>query len=276
MTDEPSSDHPVWEDESSQQPTAGQPQQPAPQQPAPPPEQQPPPRTPAQEPPAQQPPPPPPQPAQQPPPQPAEQQPSAQPAPAQQPPPQAAQAMPDVQPLPPPQPKVPFPLQQGEQVIRLVRRHWWFLWPYTVWLFIVALAPVAVAYWFFDLIGIADDLDLFFWIPALLWIGYWLFRAAFNWYRYQNDIWVVTNQRLIDVFRTNPFNKRVTTADLVNIQDMRVERHGITATVLGYSDLLCSTAGTEGGTFNISGVPNAEELQLLIDKERDRERMRRA
>jgi len=56
---------------------------------------------------------------------------------------------------------------------------------------------------------------------------------------------------------------------------MRVERHGVTATVLGYSDLLCSTAGTEGGTFTINGVPQAEELQLLIDRERDRERMRR-
>jgi hypothetical protein len=182
--------------------------------------------------------------------------------------------VPQVEPLPAPQPKVPFPLQQNEQVIKLARRHWWFLWPYTVWLAIVAIAPVVVLVWFVDLVGI-DDPGWFLWIPVLLWLGYWGIRAIFNWYRYQNDIWVVTNQRLIDVFRTNPFNKRVTTADLVNIQDMRVERRGITATILGYSDLICSTAGTEGGTFVIGGVPHAEELQLMIDRERDRERMRR-
>ena len=189
--------------------------------------------------------------------------------------PQQAQPQPDVQPLPAPQPSVPFPLQQNEHVIQLVRRHWWFLWPFTVWLIIVAFAPVAVLAWASDAIGVLDDLNWFFWIPVLLWIGYWGFRALFNWYRYQNDIWVITNQRLIDVFRSNPFNKRVATADLVNIQDMRVERRGITATILGYSDLICSTAGTEGGTFTIGGVPQAEELQLLIDRERDRERMRR-
>jgi hypothetical protein len=185
------------------------------------------------------------------------------------------QSQPEVQPVPEPQPKVPFPLQQGENVLRVVRRHWWFLWPYTLWLVIVAFAPVAILAALFDAIGILDDLDWFFWIPAVLWVLYWGIRALFNWYRYQNDIWVVTNQRLIDVFRSNPLNKRVSTADLVNIQDMRVERRGVTATVLGYSDLLCSTAGTEGGSFTIGGVQNAEELQLLIDRERDRERMRR-
>jgi len=179
------------------------------------------------------------------------------------------------QPVPERQPNVPFPLQQGEQVLRVVRRHWWFLWPYTLWLVIVAVAPVVVIALLFDAIGILGDLGWFFWVPALLWILYWGFRALFNWYRYQNDLWVVTNQRLIDVFRSNPLNKRVSTADLVNVQDMRVERRGITATILGYSDLLCSTAGTEGGSFTINGVPQAEELQLLIDRERDRERMRR-
>lgn len=190
-------------------------------------------------------------------------------------PPAATEPQPSVQALTGQQPSVPFPLQQNEQVIRLIRRHWWFLWPFTVWLIIVAFAPVAVVAGVFDAIGILDDLGWFFWIPAVVWVAYWGIRALFNWYRYQNDIWVITNQRLIDVLRTNPFNKRVTTADLVNIQDMRVERRGITATILGYSDLICSTAGTEGGSFNISGVPNAEELQLLIDRERDRERMRR-
>jgi hypothetical protein len=170
---------------------------------------------------------------------------------------------------------LPFPLQQGEQVLTLVRRHWWFLWPRTILLALIAITPVVVTFWLLEVAGVRDDFGIFYWIAVALWLAYWGIQAFLNWYRYHHDIWVVTNQRLIDVFRSSPLSKRIVTADLVNIQDMRVERHGITATILGYSDLICSTAGTEGGSFNISGVPDAEELQLLIDRERDRERMRR-
>ena len=217
MSDDPNnsgSQPPRWEDPGSQ---PQQPAEPPPQQPAapPPPPQAPPPQQ------AQ---------TQQPPPQ---QQYQAHAPAAQQPAP--AQAQPDVQPLPAPQPNLPFTLQQNEQVLQVVRRHWWFLWPYTIWLVIVAFAPVSIALWFLDLIGIKDDLGWFFWIPALLWIGYWGVRALFNWYRYQNDIWVISNQRIIDVFRSTPFSKRIVTADLVNIQDMKVERRGITATILNYA-----------------------------------------
>jgi len=269
MSDDPNtpgSEPPRWEDPASQpqqpaEPPAQQPQAPPPQQPPAPPPQQPEYQQPA----------PPPQPQAPPPQQPQYQQPAPPPEPQQA----QAEPAPDVQPLPGPQPNLPFPLQQGEQVIQVVRRHWWFLWPFTVWLVLLAFAPVTEVIWFFDTIGIMDDLGWFFWIPALLWIGYWGIRALFNWYRYQNDIWVITNQRIVDVFRTNPFNKRVVTADLVNIQDMRVERRGLIATTLGFGDVICSTAAGMAGTFEITGIPHAEEVQLLMDKERDRERMRR-
>src|SRR3990172_3020609 len=156
-------------------------------------------------------------------------------------------------PPPAPNPRLPFPLQEGERVIQLCRRHWWHLWPKTIIWLLFAVAPVIAA----------------------VWLLYWVVRLLLNWYRYHNDIWVVTDQRIIDSFKPTPFQLRVGTADLVNIQDMSIEKSGIIPTVLNFGDVVCQTAGT-GQQFRIGGVPHPEQVQLLVDKERDRERMRHA
>jgi hypothetical protein len=93
------------------------------------------------------------------------------------------------------------------------------------------------------------------------------------WYRYNNDMWVITNQRLIDSFRKHPFSLAITSADLVNVQDISVERNGILRTTLDYGDIVCQTAGVQQG-FRLVGIPHPRAVQMLIDKERDRERMR--
>jgi hypothetical protein len=169
--------------------------------------------------------------------------------------------------------KLPFPLQDNETVLTLQRRHWWFLWPMTVFYVILAVGAPLLAVFIFDAIGILDDLGVFFWIPVGLWAAYWAFRAIFNWYRYNNDIWVISNQRIVDSFKPHPLSLRVNTADLVNLQDIKVEKKGLTATMLNYGDVVCQTAGT-GTNFVIGGAPRPESLQMMIDRERDRERNR--
>jgi len=168
---------------------------------------------------------------------------------------------------------LPFPLQDREHVILLCRRHWWFLWPRTILWLIFALAPVFVAAWLLSEIGVLDDLGLIFWGLVLIWLIGWAMRLLLNWYRYQNDIWVINNQRIVDSFKRHPFSLRVGTADLVNVQDMSIEKSGIIATLLDFGDVVCQTAGT-GQQFRIAGVPDPRAVQLLVDKERDRERTR--
>ncbi|HUF52443.1 MAG TPA: PH domain-containing protein [Dehalococcoidia bacterium] len=171
---------------------------------------------------------------------------------------------------------IPFPLQGGEMILQLVHRHWWYLWPRTILFLIVAIVPVIIVALLLDAIGILDDLGIFFWIVAILWIGYWGVRGALNWYRYANDIWVVTNQRIIDSFKPHPFSHHLATADLVNVQDISVDKIGFIATILKFGDVVCQTASAGPGaeSFRIIGIPNPETVQLLIDRERDRERNR--
>lgn len=170
--------------------------------------------------------------------------------------------------------RLPFPLQDGERILSLQRRHWWFLWPMTLLLSVLAVVPLVVVWVVLDAIGIRDDLGILWWILVVLWLLYWGFRLLLNWYQYHHDIWVITNQRLIDSLKRHPFSLRVSTADLVNVQDISVVKSGITPTILNYGSVVCETAGSGDSDFIIAGIPHPEAVQLLIDNERDRERAR--
>ncbi len=172
-------------------------------------------------------------------------------------------------------PRLPFPLQEGEQVIEVCRRHWWFLWPRTILWVVFAIAPVIGAAWLLSELDVLDDLGVFFWLVAALWLVYWALRLFLNWYRYRNDIWVITNQRIVDSIKPFPFRLHITTADLVNVQDMTIEKDGIIPSILNFGDVVCETAG-KAQQVRLTGVPHPAAVQLLVDKERDRERLRYA
>ncbi|MPZ48455.1 MAG: hypothetical protein GEU75_03935 [Dehalococcoidia bacterium] len=175
----------------------------------------------------------------------------------------------------PKQVSLSFPLQEGEQVLEVCRRHWIYLWPNMAIHLLVMLAPPVA----FGVVLSATDayegiLAKVFWVAAAIWFLYWGVRTFLAWYRYHNDAWVITNQRLIDSFKTNPFSLKISTADLVNVQDITVDRHGVVRTLLDYGDIICQTAADEQRDFHLTGIPQPREVQSIIDRERDRERLR--
>jgi hypothetical protein len=187
---------------------------------------------------------------------------------------------PEPSPPPPAEPgsaapeKLQFPLQEGESILQISRRHWWFLWPNIALKTLLLLAPVVVAWFIFDAVGAYDGFGKqIFWVLSLIWVAYWAVIIYLAWYRYQHDVWVITNQRIVDVYKRNPFNLRVSSADLVNIQDISVERRGILQTSMNFGDIMCQTSGARD-VFRLTGLPDPTATQALIDKERDRERLR--
>ena len=169
---------------------------------------------------------------------------------------------------------LPFPLQEGEQILRICRRHWIYFWPKIALLLVIALGPpLVLGVLLSEAGGYRGLAEKVFWVGSAVYMLYWAARAFLAWYRYRHDIWVITNQRLIDSFKRHPFSLRIATADLVNVQDMSVERNGVLATMMNYGDVVCQTAA-EIADFRLVGIPDPREVQALVDRERDRERMR--
>jgi hypothetical protein len=171
------------------------------------------------------------------------------------------------------QPSLPVKLQDGERVLELCRRHWVYLWPSVALQALFGLIPLVIGAVVIDKAGISGAAAQIIWAVLAIHLVFRGLKAFLTWYRYHNDIWVISNQRLIDSYKRHPFSLEISTADLVNVQDISVERNGVLRTVLDYGDIVCQTAAEMQG-FRLAGIPDPRTIQALIDRERDRERMR--
>lgn len=167
---------------------------------------------------------------------------------------------------------LPFQLQGDEQVITLVRRHPLYIYPKLLGLAFVGVAPIALAWWGISAAGEqADPLRPFLLPAAVVWAAIWLVIGYFTWYRHQNDIWVLTNQRLIDSFKRHWFHHDMSSADLVNVEDMSIQREGLLETMFNYGDVRCETAGT-AGSFVLAAIPDPSGMLARLDAARDEAR----
>ena len=159
----------------------------------------------------------------------------------------------------------PVQLQDDETVVRVIKRHPLSLIGRIVATLLVWIIAIFLWQWLRGIGGgMQTVVDILMALGTLFAIGY----VAVYWYRFANDLWIVTNQRLIDSTKTTPFNQDIKTANLVNIQDINIRKHGIFQTMLEYGDVICQTALASGRTFEFLGVAKPAEILDLIDDQR--------
>jgi len=161
---------------------------------------------------------------------------------------------------------LPVELQKNEKVLSVSRRHIVFMFFKLSRSIFLGFVPAIILL----VVGLGQDgtVGTILNILAVVWFLGALIHAFFVYYRYQNDIWIITNQRLIDSTKFTPFNQRVSSADLVNVEDMTVEKNGMLPTMFNYGDLRCQTAGAQSN-FILAGIPDPTKLLQLVDEQRD-------
>jgi hypothetical protein len=158
---------------------------------------------------------------------------------------------------------------QDDEVVRLVcRRHIVFLATRLAWRIAALLVPLVLLALIARGVGFSGIVVTGSWIVAAVWSAYWLVAIYFTWYRHQHDLWIITNQRLVDSLRRHWFHHQMSSADLVDVEDMSIVKEGLFATVFGYGDLNCQTAGAQS-RFILSGIPHPDEVLTLVDASRD-------
>lgn len=154
----------------------------------------------------------------------------------------------------------------NERIILLLRRHWFVLFARVVLWGLVGLLPLALALLLpGDLDGMASSAAGY----ALLVVGlssYYLFLWLFVLHAFVDyflDVWIVTNERILNIEQQGLFSQVAAEQKLDRIQDVATEVHGPWATFLGYGEVHVQTAG-EQARFVFEQIPNPAEVARKI------------
>ncbi|OGY41442.1 MAG: hypothetical protein A2Y82_00815 [Candidatus Buchananbacteria bacterium RBG_13_36_9] len=156
---------------------------------------------------------------------------------------------------------------KNEKLILFLRRHYITLVGRCLIYFFAGLIPIG-AYFFITNLQpqILQNQILYiflFLLGSLYYLFTWLF--IFNAFiDYYLDIWIVTDQRVINIEQKNMFNRQIAEQNLERIQDVSGTQKGIWQTFFSYGNVQVQTAG-ETQHFNFHNIDNPFEVVRIIN-----------
>lgn len=156
--------------------------------------------------------------------------------------------------------------ENGEVTALFLRRYWIDLFIALLFTVVLLAVPVGV-YLVFTYAGIRILGDAF-WAPVsvLLFSTYLLVVAVITMAQisdYFLDMWIVTNERIINIEQKGLFARTVSELRLNQIQDITSEMHGFLGTFLTYGNVYIQTAAARE-RFVFKNIDNPDEIKLKI------------
>jgi len=161
-----------------------------------------------------------------------------------------------------------------EKVLYKIRRHPITFIPILLLFFVLLLVPVLLYFLisslFPQLLTGPVSLPLIILLASVYYLSVYLFFYV-HFLDFYLDLWIITNDRIIDIEQFGLFSRSVTELDLFRIQDITVDMHGFFATVFNYGNISVKTASsTSHIVFYNVGTPNKIRQDLIQFSEKDR------
>jgi len=162
--------------------------------------------------------------------------------------------------------KIRFEIQgENEQIVLFLRRHWVTNIHWIIGTVILILAPIVLGY-----LPILNFLPLRYQLMGL--ILWYLFVTAFVFEQFLSwffNVYIVTNERIIDYDFFNLLYKDIKQADLEKVQDVSAKVGGLARVFFDFGDVLVETAGALPN-LEFEAVPDPEGVANLIHDIRSR------
>lgn len=159
-----------------------------------------------------------------------------------------------------------FTLAQNEQIVLMARRHWFFVVIAMIKPLILALVPwlaaFALAFFKLSFINLEMATLLFWYFAWLFWFGCFCW-GVFIWVDWYLDLWILTNQKIIDIQQMGLFKRLVMTYVIDNIQGVSVKTRGPLAAFFKYGDAEIKISGQANAVI-FCQIPNPQLVQEKI------------
>ncbi len=157
-------------------------------------------------------------------------------------------------------------LTPGEQILKIVRRHWFAILGPIVSFGIMAVLPPAL---FIVIYGFAPNLPWTTIAPLLFFLyGLWLlfgWNILFYWWtNFYLDVWIITTLRIFTIDQKVLFSREISSFTLDKIHDLTIDVSGIIATFLKFGRLSIETAA-EKKVFLFKTAKDPENIKRIIN-----------
>lgn len=173
-----------------------------------------------------------------------------------------------------------FPTQQSqEKIFLLIRKHWFNYMMFFFVTFLSFLPIVAFAiYVYANSVTLSSDTIK---IMVVIFSAFFLFMMAIQLYGfvdYYLDIYIVTDQRLVDISQLGLFRRRISELQIRQVQDVSAHVEGVFDTLLHFGDVYIQTAA-ERENFIFQSIPHpytvAKQIVDLHEKDVESQKKRR-
>lgn len=157
--------------------------------------------------------------------------------------------------------------QEGEVVIRYLRRHWIVFTADIAMIVVLAVVPLGALFlsanvWPNLLTGAISRPALVI-LASSYYLMIWLFFIT-TFVDYYLDAWIITSSRIVNVEQHSLFSRTVSELDLGKVQDVTSEVKGIIPSILNYGYVYIQTAGaTEHFVFEQIHRPHEIRKSIL-------------
>lgn len=155
--------------------------------------------------------------------------------------------------------------RENEVVLRIVHRHWFDIATH----FFVIILFLAVLFGSFSIMPIlfpdwlgSESERFVTFIRSSIILILWLY-AFLIWIDYFFDVWIITNERVVNIEQKGLFVRTVSELKFSRIQDVTSEVSGMIPTILNFGDVKVQTASEED-FFLFRRVPDPYHVKDVI------------